>query len=162
MQKYTQFTSLHGREHQRGTVIILVMLILAGATILAVGSMDSALFELRMAAAQESSTQNSQLNHAAIDYAISDTSVLPSSGALGVYSSITLPDPVFALEAGDTLDLSAARLEDCGPPPRSDIANSLSAFSSFKYEIKSTLTQDASGRGRSEMLQGYLLLGPKC
>ena len=161
MQKYTQFTPLHRRQHQRGTVIILVMLILAGATILAVGSMDSALFELRMAA-QESSTQNSQLNHAAIDYAISDTSVLPSSGALGVYSSITLPDPVFALEAGDTLDLSAARLEDCGPPPRSDIANSLSAFSSFKYEIKSTLTQDASGRGRSEMLQGYLLLGPKC
>jgi len=162
MRKYIKLKQELQAQRQRGTVIILVMLILAGATILAVGAMDSAIFELRLAAAQESSTQNSQLNHAAIDYAISDTSVLPSSGALGVYSAITLTDPVFAVDAGDTLDLSAARLEDCGPPPRSDVANSLSAFSSFKYEIKSTLTQDASGRGRSEMLQGYLLLGPKC
>ena len=159
MSPAVQFDALNT---QRGTVLIITLLLLTGATILGVASMDSSVMGLRMASTVESNVQTFQMTQSAVDFAISDATNLPSVGPLGIPHAVTTSGPAFTLETGDQLLVQATRVVDCAPPPRSTAASSLSAFSGFQYEVKAAITKDVSSGGRAETTQGYLLLGPKC
>jgi len=141
---------------------VLVLVILTGATLLALASMDSGVMEMRMAGTVEASTRNFQLGHAVIDFTLSDSANLPSTGPLRQPKTVDLSDPIFAVTTGDTITATASRIEDCGLPPRSKSASSLNAYSAFNYEVDATIEHTTSGQGRAEMSQGYLLLGPRC
>jgi hypothetical protein len=51
---------------------------------------------------------------------------------------------------------------DCGLPPRTTRGSSLVVYSSFGYRIASDVDRIATGRGRSSVRLGYVILGPKC
>ncbi len=155
-----------GRE--RGAVLIITLVLLVGLTLLVVSGVTTSTMELRMAGAVESQTNNFQTAMAAIDFVISDDVNLPKVGPLSVPVTVTLPDDtginheVFDVVGTDTITATAARVQDCAPPPRMKNANSLTAFSAFRYEISASIEKNDSGMGRQGMNQGYILLGPKC
>ena len=68
----------------------------------------------------------------------------------------------FQVSAGDSINASATRLEDCALPPRMTNATSMTAYSSFRYEVRADVSRNNAGLGQNGMVQGYLLLGPKC
>lgn len=149
-------------RRMRGAILVLVMVVLTGATLLALASMDAGILELRMSGTVESAGRNFQLGQAAIDFTLSDSTNLPTSGPLNTPRPVTLSDALFTVTSGDSIKADATRLEDCAIPPRSKNASSLRAFSAFKYEINAAIEKNSTGEGRAEMTQGYLLLGPKC
>ena len=150
------------KPKQKGAILVLVLVVFTGATLLVLASVDSGILELRMAGSVESTARNFQLGQAAIDFTLDDASNLPAAGPLNTPSNVTLDDAVFDVAGSGTVTATATRLEDCAPPPRSNRASSLTAFSSFKYEVNVSIVKNSSGEGQTEMTQGYLLLGPRC
>ena len=150
------------RTKQVGAILVLVLVVLTGATLLVLASIDSGILELRMAATVESTARNFQLGQSAIDYTLDDTANLPAAGPLNTPSQITLNESLFNVTGEDTITVTATRISDCDPPPRSARASSLTAFSAFKYEVNAAIVKTSSGEGQTDMTQGYLLLGPRC
>ena len=147
---------------QRGSVLFVALLILIGATAISLSAVNTSVMELRMAGNAEAATDTFQTALAAIDFTISDSTNLPTSGPLHQPKAVTLNGSMFQTSAGDTISASASRVDDCAAPPRARSASSLTAFSAFAYEIDATIERNASGQGRGAMTQGYILLGPKC
>jgi len=149
-------------RRQRGAVLIISMLLLVAITVLSTTAVSMSIMELRMSGNVESNANTFQTAIAAVDFVLSDISNLPAVGPLNVPSAVTLSGSPFTVEAGDAIDASATRLADCGPPPRMTNATSMTAYSSFLYEVDADVAKNVSGMGQAGMVQGYLLLGPKC
>ena len=149
--------------HERGTTLAVVLVLLVGVTLISLAGVNSSTTGLRMASNVEGNTNSFQTGLAAIDYVISDTSNLPATGPLKLPVAVTLPsgspfkDP--SDTSADSITAAAARIEDCGSPPRSRTASSMLAFSAFSYEITAVVDKNDTGMGRSSMAQGYILLG---
>jgi hypothetical protein len=152
----------HARYRQRGTVLIVAMVILSGATILSLAALNTSIMELRMAGNVEAQASTFQTGAAAIDFVIADTSNLPTSGPLNTPTTVSLTDSLFAVQSGDSIVATATRYEDCAPPPRARSGSSITAFSAFAYDVSADVNKNASGLGSASMAQGYVLLGPKC
>lgn len=150
------------QRRQRGVTLLIVMLILIGVSLISIASVNTSVMELRMARNVESTTNNFQTALSAIDFVIADPTNLPTTGALNLPTAVTLTGTPFSTSTGDSLAASAMRTEDCGSPPRMLSASSMLAYSAFRYEITANLDKNASGMGQSGIVQGYLLLGPKC
>jgi Tfp pilus assembly protein PilX len=161
-------TSVHMRHvrrrgnRQRGAVLIVALLLLLAVTALSTTAISTGVMEMRMSHNIESSMNTFQTGLAAVDFVISDLSNLPTSGPLNVPSNVSLSGAPFAAVSGESISASATRTVDCALPPRLEAATSMMAYSAFNYEIITNVARDGSGRGRSGMTQGYLLLGPKC
>lgn len=149
-------------RQERGSALFIAMVLLIGVTMLAIASVNTGTMELRMARNREDSSHTFQTALAAVDYVIADSSNLPAVGPLLVPQPVALNDPLFQTNGGDSVSASAARVEDCGLPPRARAATSLTAYSAFKYEVNAEVDKNDSGMGRSTVSQGYILLGPKC
>lgn len=147
---------------ERGAVLVVAMLMLVAITVLSTTAVSMSLMELRMSGNTEANADSFQTGVAAVDYVLSDPANLPATGPLNVPEPVALAGTPFAAHAGDSITASAARLEDCGVPPRMTNGTSMTAYSSFRYEVAAEVARDASGLGRASMVQGYLLLGPKC
>jgi hypothetical protein len=98
----------------------------------------------------------------AVDFVLADITNLPAVGPLNVPSAVAVAGAPFSVTGGDAISASATRLEDCAPPPRMTNATSMLAYSGFRYEVSANVMKNASGMGQSGMVQGFLLLGPKC
>lgn len=160
--------SIPRKSRQHGTALMLAMIILIGITLLSLAGINTSILELRMARNTESVKNTFQVGLATIDYIVGNTDNLPTTGALYDEVPVTLPDDPdvagepFDLVAGETITATATRTQDCAPPPRARLAFSLASFSAFVYEARAAVDKNATGDGRTEMRQGYILLGPKC
>ena len=150
------------RLRQRGVTLLVVLLLLMGITLISVSSVGTSVMELRMARNVEASATTFQTALAAIDFVISDPANLPMVGPLNEPVSVTLSGSPFTVSGGDSIDTSAARISECGAPPRMRNATSLMAYSAFQYDVIATLDKNATGMGQSGIVQGYLQIGPKC
>ena len=150
------------KSSQRGVVLIVVLMMLIGITLISMATVNTSVMELRMARNAEYGVNNFQTALSAVDFVISDPANLPKVGPLMQPTPVTLSGSVFAASAGDTVTAAAVRIDECGLPPRMRAANSLMAFSAFDYEITANLDKNASGAGRTGVVQGFLQMGPKC
>ena len=164
------------RTRQKGTALMVALIILIGITLLSIAGINTSILELRMARNLESTSNTFQVAMAALDYVVSDDANLPTTGPLDTPDPVTLPQDTPAYDgelfdcsdgdcgngAGEEITTTATRLADCAPPPRARLATSLPAFSAFEYEARARVDKNATGNGRTEMVLGYILLGPKC
>ena len=151
-----------GKPHQKGVVLIVVLMMLIGITLISIATVNTSVMELRMARNAEFGVNNFQTALSAVDFVMSDPANLPTVGPLMQPTPVTLTGSVFTATAGDTVTASAIRVGECGLPPRMGAANSLMAFSAFEYEITANLDKNGSGRGQTGVVQGFLQMGPKC
>ncbi len=147
--------------------MLFCIILLVALTYIAITSANTSIMQVRMASAVEEQMNAFQVASAGVDFTISDTSNLPTTGALNTANTITLiPNTAvgdtFYAATGEIVTTTATRTADCGVPPRTRVASSLLAFSSFEYRIESDVNKIASRRGRSHQRQGYIVLGPKC
>jgi len=147
---------------QRGVALLVSLILLIGITLISISAVSTSVMELRMAGNSELSASSFQQSLAAIDFVIADSGNLPATGLLNVLVDVPLSGDPFSVVTGDSVTASAARTADCAAPPRMRSASSMKAFSAFNFEITARAEHDASGAGRSGVLQGYVLLGPKC
>lgn len=177
MAMKTQYGSF-SRTRQKGTALMVALIILIGITLLSLAGVNTSILELRMARNTEATADTHQVAMAALDYVVGDESHLPTTGALNTphdcddasANVIALPtDNVFSCSDGDCNNNSgeeicatAARVADCAPPPRARLASSLTSYSAFNYEAQVDVDKNETGNGRTNMVLGYILLGPKC
>lgn len=147
---------------QKGVVLVVVLMMLIGVTLIGMAAVNTGVMELRMARNAEFGINNFQTALSAVDFVISDPANLPAVGPLMQPSPVSLSGSVFSAAAGDTVTASAARVGECGLPPRMRSANSLMAFSAFDYEITASLDKNGTGSGQAGIVQGFLQMGPKC
>ncbi len=138
------------------------MLLLVAITVLSSTAVSMSIMEMRMSNNTESNTNTFQTTMAAVDFVLSDIANLPAVGPLNVPSTVTLSGTPFTVVAGDDISAVATRIQDCGLPPRMTNATSMTAYSSFRYEVAAETVKNVAGMGSSGMTQGYMLLGPKC
>lgn len=164
MSSYTPMMSRKrfSSHRQRGAVLIVSMLLLMAITALSTTAVSMSVMEMRMSNNTESNANTFQTAMAAVDFVLSDINNLPAAGPLNVPSVVTLSGTPFTLTTGDAISASAARIEDCGLPPRMRNATSMTAYSSFRYQVTANVAKNTSGMGQAGMVQGYLLFGPKC
>jgi Tfp pilus assembly protein PilX len=147
---------------QRGSGMLAALILILSLTFLGVAATRTSVMELRMARNLEEEMNIFQTAQAAVDSVISDTANLPVSGPLFTPTTVTLSGTPFDTVTGEVLTAQAERTVDCGPPPRIAKGASLRSFSSFSYRISADVDKLATGKGRSYVRQGYLVLGPKC
>jgi type II secretory pathway component PulJ len=150
------------RARQSGAVLIVSLLLLMAVTVLSSTAVSTSIMELRMSNNTESNVNTFQTAMAAVDFVLSDSSNLPTSGPLNVPVAVTLAGTPFDTSTGEVITASVSRVEDCGPPPRMRNATSMIAYSSFSYRVTADVNKNSSGMGQAGMVQGYLLFGPKC
>ena len=147
---------------QHGAALVIALVLLIAITLVTTAAVTTSTMELRMAGNLESSTNTFQTAMAAVDFVLSDPTNLPAVGPLDVASPVTLTGTPFTVTGSDSVAANATRLEDCAPPPRMSSATSMTAYSAFAYEVDASVDKNNSGMGRSGIVQGYILLGPKC
>ncbi len=169
MNKTPTQSVARSKTRQKGTALMVAMVILIGITLLSLAGINTSILELRMARNMEASANTFQTAMAALDFIFSDPdNNLPVSGDTNVTINVTLPDDagvdgeVFDVTGADSITATAVRLLDCAPPPRARLGQSLAAFSAFVYEASVTVDKNDTGNGRIGMAQGYILMGPKC
>jgi hypothetical protein len=158
----TRATSRTAKPHQKGVVLIAVLMMLIGITLISIATVNTSVMELRMARNAEYSVNNFQTALSAVDFVISNPANLPKLGPLMQPVPVALAPSVFTAVSGDTVTASAIRVGECGLPPRLGAANSLMAFSAFESEVTANLDKNGSGMGQTGVVQGFLQMGPKC
>ena len=147
---------------QQGTVLVIALVMLASLSMISLAAVDSAVLGMHIARNTEEKMNAFQTAQSAVDLAISHTSNLPMTGALGTQTSVTLTGTPFTSQSGDVVTATAERTIDCGLPPRLGNGTSLLAYSSFSFRVAADIDKTANGRSYSAVRQGYLVLGPKC
>jgi len=158
------------RAHaQRGTVLMVTLIILAALTLLATGAVENAVVELKIARNAEETDNAFQTAQSVVDFVLSDLSLLPAAETdntgtpIDITTSLLYPDAAdrLGVTAPDTLSVQATRI-DCQQPERKASGSSLVTYSQTSFRIGVDLDRSASGRGRAGLRQGYAMLGPKC
>lgn len=147
---------------QRGAVLLIALVLLAGVMVLGISSVSTSVMELRMAGNAESNANDFQTALAAVDQTLSDTANLPTIGPLNKPKAVSVSGAAFTVHGQDSITAEALRVEDCGLPPRMGSATSLVAYSTFKFEVSAAVDKESSRGGNSGVVQGYTLFGPKC
>ncbi len=94
-----------GKPHQKGVVLIVVLMMLIGITLISMAAVNTSVMELRMARNAEYSVNNFQTALSAIDFVISDPANLPTLGPLMQTTPVPLTGTVFAVGTGLKLEL---------------------------------------------------------
>lgn len=147
---------------QDGAVLLVTLLLLVGIVALSTAAVSTGIMEMRMANNAEANSNTFQTALGAIDFSLADPANLPATGPLDVPSDVSLSGTAFAGGGADSLSAQLTRVGDCAAPPRMTNATSMTAYSAFRYEASTEIDKNSSGMGQSGMVQGYLLLGPKC
>lgn len=149
---------------QQGAVLVIALIMLASLSLMATGAVQTAVMGLKIARNTEEAANAFQTAQSAVDFALSDTGLLPMTGNLNTATPIAVTGTPFTVDssAGETLTTTAERTEDCGAPPRLAAGSSLLTYSSFSFRVAADINRTATGRGQSSIRQGYLVLGPKC
>jgi PilX N-terminal len=173
---------------QSGAALVVALLILIVITALSLAAMRSSTMQLQMASNDEHRMDAFQTAQAAIDYVISirtdpvsPENYFPVIGGAGyalctacpgsgypcfprlpenqscTVSTVSLPAPPFS----DYSQVQVLRLPpDLRPPPRGT-ETSIEKFDAATFQVDSVYDQSAAGRGKAELVQGYIILVPK-
>lgn len=149
---------------QTGAVLVVVLVMLASMTLMATAAVESSIMGIRISRNVEDTADAFQAAQSAIDFTISDTTRLPMTGPLYEAQAVAVSGAPFHVDtqAGELLEATAERTIDCGMPPRIGDGSSILAYSTFSFRVSAEIDRTATGKGRSSLRQGYLLLGPKC
>ncbi len=160
----TNDMTVQSPARQRGAALVISLVMLAGLTLMATSAVETAVMGLKIARNSEEAANAFQTAQAAIDFALSDTDLLPMTGNLNTPTDVAVTGDPFVVDsgAGEELTTVAERTMDCGAPPRLANGSSLLTYSTFSFRIGADLDRTATGRGQSSIRQGYLVLGPKC
>ena len=148
------------RTSQRGSALVVALLILVTVTVLALSSMSSSLVELRMAHGTQATNDNFQVAAGAIDLTLANPNNLPMTGALNHPQAFALDTSVFPSTLGASATVS--RTQECLAPPRARLPNSADQYSAFVHEVVAHVDRNETSQGRLGMTQGHILIGPRC
>lgn len=149
---------------QQGVVLVIVLILLASMTLMATAGVQSSIMGLKISRNVEEIASAFQAAQSTIDFVISDSANLPMTGPLNDPLDVAVTGTAFDVNttAGETIAATAERTIDCGVPPRISQGSSILAYSTFSFRVSAEIDRTATGRGRSSLREGYLLLGPKC
>ena len=147
------------RTCQRGSALVVALLILVTVTVLALSSMSSSLMELRMVHGTQATIDNFQTAAGAIDLVLANPDNLPMTGALDNPQPRDLT-PVFP--PPPEVLATVARTQECLPPPRARLPSSVDQYSAFVHEVVARVDRNQNSQGRLGMTQGHILIGPRC
>ena len=148
------------RRKQQGAALMVALLILIGVTVVSLSAINASVLGLRMAGNQEGIINTTQTAQSAIDFLVSDQTLLPTTGALNQPTAVAVTGSEFNYA---TVNTFATRTAECLPPPRStSLPSSVAAYSAFHFELMADVDKTASGMSQSAMVQGVVMLGPKC
>jgi hypothetical protein len=157
-------------KRQRGISLVVSLVLLVGVTVVSLSTLSTSLLEMLMAGAEEARMTAFQKAQAGIEAIASEPANFAVVGGVGdsncttsfsgsescSRSSLTLP-------AGFDSAKHAARSERLNPllacPPRA-FATSCDAFKVAHFSIDSRFKDTANRGGRSEILQGFMVLVP--
>jgi len=162
-------THRHIPESQRGVALFTALIILVALTLVSLGSLGTSILELRMSTNEESRIGAFQSAQSAIDAVIKDSDtnyvVIGTVGNTKCYNwpsacntSVTggLPAPL-----GNFNQVKIERTAEQGCPPRTRLAaSSCTSMNSAPFTTYSTYDGLTLGRGKSELVQGYITLIP--
>jgi hypothetical protein len=151
-------------RRQDGVVLVIVLVLLASMTLMATAGVQSSIMGLKISRNVEEIANAFQAAQSAIDFVISDTGNLPMTGPLNDPVAVAVNGTPFEVDttAGETIEATAERTIDCGVPPRIGLGSSILAYSTFSFRVSAEVDRTATGRGRSSLREGYMVLGPKC
>ena len=147
---------------QSGVALTITMIMLAAVSLLTLGTLQATRSGLLIAGNDQADVNTFQITQAALDFASTDLTSLPTSGPLNLPQAMTLQGPRFETVDGDQILADAARTADCAPPPRVRAGSSIVHFSAFHYDVSAQADLRRTGLGRTNSSQGYIVLGPKC
>ena len=148
------------RRNQQGVALMVSLLILIGVTVISLAAINASVLGLRMAGNQEGIINTVQTAQSAIDFLVSDPSILPTNGPLNQPTVVNVTGSEFNYA---TVNTFATRISECLPPPRSStFPSSMAAYSAFHFDLMADIDKTANGMSQSAMVQGVILLGPKC
>jgi type IV pilus assembly PilX-like protein len=174
----------HLKDLQCGAALIVALLILVVITVLSIAAMRNSTMQLRMASNEQLRTEAFQTAQAAVDYVIairsdpvSPVDSFPVIGGAGyticttnyvpacTYTeySVTLSGGVFPVDSlGNKINqVKIERLSpDLRPPPRGT-ETSLDKYDVAAFSVDSRFDRSAEGMGKSELIQGFIVLVPK-
>lgn len=163
----------HQASSERGTVLVIVLLILATATLLSLRAVSQGTLQAKMAGAYESGLSALQAAESATDYVIDDfntfQSELGNSTAPLVINQTGTRDtietrPAMEFQTGDvitvTLQKQAVAGRECLGAPRIKKASSVINFARFDYNIESQVDRTANGNGGAHLYRGFTMLAP--
>lgn len=169
---------MHRMRKERGTALVIALVILVAVTLLAVAAVQTSVMEMRMAANDETSMQIFQEAESAIDVGISKIDEYRAKiGGVGS-PAVTLNDTannirdiqnaqpeIFenmdpASGETDTLVVTMRKIAECLPPPRIRSATSIKEYTRHDYMVRSEVDRSGSGEGKVELEQGFVYLAP--
>lgn len=161
-------THRHIPESQRGIALFTALIILVALTLVSLGSLGTSILELRMSTNEESRIGAFQSAQSAIDAVIKNSDVnyvaTGTPGNTKCYnwpsacntSDIILPSPM-----GAANQVKIEQTAEQGCPPRTRLtASSCTSMNSAPFTTYSTYDGLTLGRGKSELVQGWITLVP--
>ena len=155
-------------KSERGASLFTALIMLVAMSVLALGSLSTSLMEVRMAGNSESTMSAFALAQAGIEVAVnsSDTYFVVSGakgdtrcfGYTGCTNTIgSVPQPLDSTYS----KLRVTRTTEVGCPPRTkDNATSCAKQNASTFVTESEYDGAAAGKGRAELVQGYIQLIP--
>ncbi|KPK37480.1 MAG: hypothetical protein AMJ69_11375 [Gammaproteobacteria bacterium SG8_47] len=163
------FQPLSLPTYQRGTTLIVGLMILVSVTLLAVMGIQSGIVQLQLSNVEEINVDSFERAQSVVDAVIEDTSNFIVSSDTGD-TNCTADHPDGCDEENVTLNGTffannvAAKVErlhpDRAPMPRGT-ETSIDKFDAVLFGITGTYDNADSGQGKAEVAQGVLLLIPK-
>jgi Tfp pilus assembly protein PilX len=180
--------AMHSFRSQRGTALVIVLLILVAATLLSINAVTQGTLQAKMASASEAAIKALQGADSAVDYVIDKFSDYEDE--IGVDSSLTVNNtgsrndieikPAIALQSadGETLVVNISKLaagsKECVKFPRVRIDSEGKVGGSRgrlnNYIIDADLDRSNTGNGSAHVYRGYTVINyigdtvfdPKC
>ena len=155
-------------KSERGASLFTALIMLVAMSVLALGSLTTSLMQVRMAGNSESAMSAFASAQAGIEVAINgsddyfvvagakgDTRCFGYTGCTNTVTSVPAP-----LDSSYS-KLRVTRTTDVGCPPRTkDNATSCAKQNATTFVTESEYDGAAAGRGRAELVQGYIRLIP--
>lgn len=162
------------KAKQRGTALVIALVLLAAVTLLAVAAVQTSVMEMRMAGSDEARMHAFQGADSAVDFVIRDFGTYQDElstqlelcihdtgdSSCDDFASETLFDLKVDSDGNpvDTLEVTLHKLGECLPPPRIEAATSVTEFARHDFVIESRLDKTGSGGGRTHLWRGYMML----
>ena len=157
-------------NRQRGVSLVVSLVLLIGVTVVSLSALTTGLLEMLMAGAEEARMTAFQKAQAGVEAIAGDTANFAVVGGVGnsnctsnFNGSESCSQTTLALPAGFDTAKHSARSERLNPllacPPRA-FATSCDAFKVAHFSVDSRFRDTANRGGRSEVLQGYMVLVP--
>ncbi len=161
----------HRRE--RGVTLITALIFLAVISVVSISSMRSSTMGVRMAQNEEARYAAIQTSHALTEAVVATPGATPVIGGAGfknctpgvpactVYGIVPPPGFLATQIGAGNLTAEVERMFPPEKPPPRVLESSLDKFSAATFQVTATFDRTQEGLGRSELVEGMIVLIPK-